>query len=93
MYSASKAFVASFSETLWHEQKSRGAQVMALCPVVTITASQTAADVPSWLVQSPQQVVARALRALTASPTNWARIARFRLNSKSPKGLRHDHRH
>ncbi|MGO4614811.1 SDR family NAD(P)-dependent oxidoreductase [Nocardia sp. 2YAB30] len=70
VYSASKAFVASFSETLWHEQKSRSVHVMALCPGVTITASQTAADVPSWLVQSPQQVVNRALRALagTAGP-------------------------
>ncbi|NUS93469.1 MAG: SDR family NAD(P)-dependent oxidoreductase, partial [Nocardia sp.] len=64
VYSASKAFVTAFSETLWHEQRSRGVHVMALCPGVTITASQTAEDVPSWLVRTPQQVVERASRAL-----------------------------
>lgn len=66
VYSASKAFVTSFSETLWHEQKARGIHVMALCPGVTATESQRADDVPSWLVQSPQEVVARALAAVAA---------------------------
>jgi short-subunit dehydrogenase len=64
VYSASKAFVTSFSETLWHEQKARGVHVMALCPGVTVTESQRADDVPSWLVQKPDEVVARALAAL-----------------------------
>ncbi|WP_218020930.1 SDR family NAD(P)-dependent oxidoreductase [Nocardia mikamii] len=64
VYSASKAFVTAFSETLWHEQKARGVHVMALCPGVTATASQAAADVPPWLVQSPQDVVRRARKAL-----------------------------
>lgn len=67
VYSASKAFVTAFSETLWHEQKSRGIHVMALCPGVTATASQTATDVPTWLVQSPQQVVDSARKALSDS--------------------------
>jgi short-subunit dehydrogenase len=39
---------------------------MALCPGVTATESQRADDVPSWLVQSPQEVVARALAAVAA---------------------------
>lgn len=64
LYSATKAFVTSFSETLWHEQRSRGVHVMALCPGVTLTESQHAEDVPSWLVQTPDEVVARALDAL-----------------------------
>ncbi|RDI46850.1 SDR family NAD(P)-dependent oxidoreductase [Nocardia mexicana] len=65
LYSASKSFVTTFSETLWHEQKRRNVHVMALCPGVTTTASQTAADVPSWLVQSPREVVERARKALS----------------------------
>ncbi len=64
VYSATKAFVTSFSETLWHEQKARGVHVLALCPGVTTTESQHAGDVPSWLVQTPGEVAARALRAL-----------------------------
>jgi short-subunit dehydrogenase len=64
VYSATKAFVTSFSETLWHEQKARGVHVPALCPGVTATESQHAEDVPSWLVQTPGEVAARALRAV-----------------------------
>ncbi|RSM47678.1 hypothetical protein DMA12_08210 [Amycolatopsis balhimycina DSM 5908] len=37
---------------------------MALCPDVTATEAQTAGDVPSWLVQTPDEVAARALRAV-----------------------------
>lgn len=65
VYSASKAFVTTFSEALWHEQKSRGVHVLALCPGVTVTASQTGADVPIWLVQTPGEVVDRARKALS----------------------------
>ncbi|WP_040791835.1 SDR family NAD(P)-dependent oxidoreductase [Nocardia paucivorans] len=65
VYSATKAFVTAFSETLWHEQRSRGIQVFALCPGVTATASQTATDVPPWLVQTPEQVVEHARKALS----------------------------
>ncbi|MEV6064954.1 SDR family NAD(P)-dependent oxidoreductase [Nocardia sp. NPDC052001] len=65
IYSATKAFVASFSEALWQEQHSRGVRVIGLCPGVTITRSQTAEGVPAEYVQTPQQVVDRALAALT----------------------------
>jgi short-subunit dehydrogenase len=64
VYSASKAFVTSFSESLWHEQKARGVHVLALCPGVTTTESQDADGVPSFLVQTPEDVAARALRAV-----------------------------
>ncbi|NKY54409.1 SDR family NAD(P)-dependent oxidoreductase [Nocardia vermiculata] len=65
VYCATKAFVTAFSETLWYEQKPRGVQVLALCPGVTRTASQRADGVPSWLVQTPSAVVARARKALS----------------------------
>lgn len=87
VYSATKAFVTALSETLWHEQRVRGVRVLALCPGVTATASQTATDVPPWLVQTPEQVVDRARKALSGrsgavvltSPFNRAIIAVLRL--------------
>ncbi|MFI5536388.1 SDR family NAD(P)-dependent oxidoreductase [Nocardia sp. NPDC051900] len=87
VYSATKAFVTALSETLWHEQRARGVRVLALCPGVTATASQTATDVPPWLVQTPEQVVDRARKALSGgsgsvvvtSPFNRALIAVLRL--------------
>ncbi|WP_330183038.1 SDR family NAD(P)-dependent oxidoreductase [Nocardia sp. NBC_01503] len=65
VYSATKAFVTTFSETLWHEQHSRGVQIIGLCPGVTVTRAQTAAGIPAAFVQTPQQVVDRAFAALT----------------------------
>ncbi len=87
VYSATKAFVTAFSETLWYEQRARGVRVSALCPGVTATASQAATDVPSWLVQTSEQVVDRAWRALSdeggpvvfTGPLNRAFTAALRL--------------
>ncbi len=86
-YSASKAFVTAFSESLWHEQRPRGVRVLALCPGVTVTASQTGAGVPPRLIQTPEQVVRRARKALSGkddavvftSPANRALTAALRL--------------
>jgi short-subunit dehydrogenase len=70
LYSATKAFVVSFSESLWFEQKSRGIYIMALCPGATSTqfferAGGTAEqEPPSAITQTPKQVVEIALRAL-----------------------------
>ncbi len=36
-YAATKAFVLSFSEALWEENRTHGIHVMALCPGVTET--------------------------------------------------------
>ena len=36
-YAATKAFVLSFSESLWEENRDHGIEVMALCPGVTET--------------------------------------------------------
>ncbi|QGV81972.1 SDR family NAD(P)-dependent oxidoreductase [Streptomyces ficellus] len=66
IYSATKAFVASFSESLWAEQRPRGVYVMGLCPGMTATKSQphTGDQVPAVMVQTPEQVAATAIAAL-----------------------------
>lgn len=73
VYSASKAFIAAFSECLWEEQRSRGVYVMALCPGVTRTqfirtatgGESTGDNLPAPLTQTAEEVVDEALRALT----------------------------
>jgi short-subunit dehydrogenase len=67
-YAATKAFVLSFSEALWEENRPYGIQVMALCPGVTETnffeAAQMEQKPPARVSQTPEQVVDTALRAL-----------------------------
>ena len=66
-YAATKAFVLSFSEALWEENRHYGIKVMALCPGVTETGFFQAAGVekpPMRAVQMPEDVVNTALRGL-----------------------------
>src|SRR5204863_762893 len=66
-YAATKAFVLSFSEALWEENRSYGIKVMALCPGVTDTAFFDASHMrrpPVRTAQTADQVVDTALRAL-----------------------------
>jgi short-subunit dehydrogenase len=66
-YAASKAFVLSFSEALWEENRPYGIQVIALCPGVTETNFFEAAKMdrpPRRIAQSPEEVVDTAVRAL-----------------------------
>lgn len=66
-YAATKAFVLSFSEALWDENRLHGIHVMALCPGVTETNFFEAAAIdrpPMRTVQTPEEVVETALRAL-----------------------------
>jgi short-subunit dehydrogenase len=66
-YAASKAFVLSFSEALWEENRRHGIHVMALCPGVTETNFFEAANVdrpPMRAAQTAEDVVATALRGL-----------------------------
>lgn len=66
-YAATKAFVLSFSEALWEENRTRGIQVMALCPGVTETNFFEAArgqKPPARVAQTPEEVVDTALRGL-----------------------------
>jgi short-subunit dehydrogenase len=70
VYSATKAFVTSFSESLWYEQKPRGIYVMNLCPGVTKTQFHDRAGgkegekPPESITQTADQVVKLAIRAL-----------------------------
>lgn len=71
VYAASKAFVLSFSEALWAENRSYGVHVLAVCPGPTETNFFQEAEFPSALVNvaaanyTPTAVVVReALKAL-----------------------------
>jgi len=66
-YAATKAFVRSFSESLWEENRPYGIKVLALCPGVTETGFFEASRMkrpPGRMVQTSEQVVEVALRAL-----------------------------
>ena len=52
VYSATKAFVAALSETLWWENKERGVYVLGFSPGVTSTAFHAVASTPSATVDS-----------------------------------------
>lgn len=66
-YSATKAFVLSFSESLWEENRDYGIDVLALCPGVTKTGFFAAAKIqrpPARTEQTPEEVVEVALSGL-----------------------------
>jgi short-subunit dehydrogenase len=66
-YAATKAFVLSFSEALWEENRPHGIKVMALCPGVTDTNFFEASRMqrpPARTSQTVDEVVDTALRAL-----------------------------
>lgn len=68
VYSASKAFVCSFGESLHEEYRRRGIVVTTVCPGAThtdfgATAGAGDPDLPEALWQTPEQVVAEALSA------------------------------
>lgn len=66
-YAATKAFVLSFSEALWEENRAHGIKVMALCPGVTETNFFEAArgqKPPARVSQTPEEVVDVALNGL-----------------------------
>lgn len=79
VYAATKAFVLSFSEALWEENRPHGIKVMALCPGVTETNFFEASQMqrpPARTSQTPDEVVEVALRALArgkgAVISGWA---------------------
>ena len=66
-YAATKAFVLSFSEALWEENRPFGIKVMALCPGATETGFFETARMqkpPARASQTPEDVVDTALRGL-----------------------------
>lgn len=65
-YAATKAFVLSFTEALWEENRRHKIRIMALCPGVTDTNFFEASSMkrpPARTSQTPDQVVDTALRA------------------------------
>lgn len=68
VYSATKAFVTSFSESLWFQCRTKGVLILNLCPGSTATLFPTRAggftrEVPKFVTEFPEQVVDFALRA------------------------------
>lgn len=66
-YAATKAFVLSFSEAIWEENRQYGIEVLALCPGVTETNFFEAArghKPPARAAQTAEEVVDTALKAL-----------------------------
>ena len=92
-YAATKAFVLSFSEALWDENRAHGIHVMALCPGVTETNFFEAAGIdrpPMRTVQTPEEVVETALRGLARKKavvisgwTNWFTVEAERVVPRS----------
>jgi short-subunit dehydrogenase len=69
VYGATKAFVLSFTESLWQETKATGVRVFALCPGATETEffARTGQDFMTSGRQTSQQVVATAMAAIDKS--------------------------
>ncbi len=93
VYAATKSFVLNFSEALWEENRPYGVTVMALCPGVTETNFFEAAHghkPPARVAQTPEEVVAAALRGLAhrkshvvSGWTNYLMIEAERLTPRS----------
>jgi len=76
-YSATKAFVLSFSEALWAENKDKGVTVTALCPGPTTTDFFSEAEMdhnPALMArqsyETPESVVKAGLAALAAGKSH-----------------------
>jgi short-subunit dehydrogenase len=93
-YAATKAFVLSFSEALWEENRPHGIHIMALCPGVTDTNFFEAAHghkPPARLSQSPEDVVEIALRALGRGKSHvisgWTNFLMVESERLAPRSL------
>jgi short-subunit dehydrogenase len=93
-YAASKAFVLSFSEALWEENRRHGIHVMALCPGVTETNFFEAAQVdrpPMRAAQTAEDVVATALRGLERQKSHvisgWTNLLMVEAERFLPRSL------
>jgi short-subunit dehydrogenase len=92
-YAATKAFVISFSQALWEENRGHGIHVMTLCPGVTETNFFAAGGMerpPMRPVQTAEDVVDAALRGLEhhrntviSGWNNWLAVEAERLLPRS----------
>lgn len=81
VYGASKAFVLSFTDALWEEERRHGIRVLAVCPGLTDTpffelAGEAAAGAASGsaaraFTRTPQQVVEHTMRALSSGKPSF----------------------
>src|SRR5882672_10398901 len=93
-YAATKAFVLSFSEALWEENRQYGIKVMALCPGVTDTNFFEAArghKPPARVSQTPEEVVDAALRGLARGKSHvisgWTNFLMTQSERLAPRSL------
>lgn len=95
-YAATKAFVLSFSEALREEIREQGVKVMALCPGPTetnffVAAGSDQGSPPMRIVQSPEEVVETALRALKSGKSHvvsgWSNYIMTSLGKFAPRSL------
>jgi short-subunit dehydrogenase len=93
-YAATKAFVLSFSEALWEENRPFGIKVMALCPGVTDTNFFDAAKIqrpPARVAQTPEAVVDTALRALARGKgsviSGWTNLMMVQAERLTPRAM------
>lgn len=93
-YAATKAFVLSFSEALWEENRPHGIRVMALCPGVTDTNFFEAArghKPPARVSQTPEDVVETALRGIAHGKSHiisgWTNRAMMEAERLAPRSL------
>lgn len=93
-YAATKAFVLSFSEALWEENRPYGIKVMALCPGVTDTNFFEAArgqKPPARVAQTPEDVVDAALRGLSRGKSHvisgWTNFLMVEAERLAPRSL------
>lgn len=93
-YAATKAFVLSFSEALWEENRAFGIKIMALCPGVTETNFFEAArgeKPPARASQTPEEVVDTALRGLARGKSHiisgWVNRVMTETERLAPRSL------
>ena len=93
-YAATKAFVLSFSEALWEENRPHGIKVLALCPGVTDTNFFEAArghKPPARVSQTPEEVVDTALRGLAQGKSHvisgWTNFLMTQSERLAPRSL------
>jgi len=93
-YAATKAFVLSFSEALWEENRTYGIQVMALCPGVTETGFFVASQMkkpPARFIQTSEDVVETALRGLKRGQSSiisgWPNLLMIEMERIVPRSL------
>lgn len=97
-YSATKAYLTSFSLGLDTEVRDAGVRVQALCPGFTHTEIHTEMphvkrQIPAWLWGTPEHVVETSLRQLEAGGPvicvpGWRNKILWRVLSLIPRGLR-----